>query len=134
MTNEKLYDQIAFPSFNTRRSDGVSELDIAHLLDAAFETVELEYPKLAVRLRRDLFEAMSDPSQDAWDRVFSLPISRRGEAPQMLWSLVLALTDYDVAERRAGEGWPSIPTATQLFLALADYLGPLLHHDSRELF
>lgn len=138
MNEKQLRDSVSLPTLDTRRADGISEVEIFRLVDSASAWLQGLYPALATRLRRDLFAAIDQPSADNWDAVFDAPITRVGDPhpPQLIWSLVLAYTSYDIGHHFQGEAWPSVPSGPQLFLALSTYLGPTteLAPDSRDLF
>lgn len=135
MKERELRELVSLPTMNTRRPDGISSIDVMSLLDAATQVVSKKYPDLGCKMRRELYAAIDAPSAETWDNVFDLPVMRPGDSKpaQLLWSLVLAYTPYEISHHRKGESWPEWPTGAELVLALSSYLGPA-HPDPRELF
>ncbi|WP_133617754.1 hypothetical protein [Leucobacter luti] len=135
MDDKQFRERVALPTLDTRRADGISDTEIAWLLDAGSVVVSSRYPDLGQKMRRELFEAIDQPSEQAWDAIFDLPVKRPGDEhpAQLMWSLVLAYTSYDVCHHHRDDAWPSWPSGAQLVLALSSYLGPA-NPDPHELF
>lgn len=135
MDESQLYERVMLPAIYYRRADELSDIQIADLISRATAFYERYSPQLAITARADLYAMIDTPSPEHWDRVYDLMIHRRAhEEPQTLWSLVHSFAGHPIDSHRKGEPWALVPSSAQLFLALAQHLGPSAQPDPRELF